>query len=302
MERALTVDRDEANRRIAEHGLWYHTIDVAPSVTTPGGFDLRHAVELMPWPDVEGKRCLDVGTFDGFFAFELERRGAAQVVAVDVDDDRLFDWPLDARPGVPGADTGLADKGPKKGVGFQILAELTGSRAEWRALNIYDLHPDVVGTFDVVVVGSMMLHLRDPVRALEAVRSVCRGTLLSSEQIEADLTLLARHRPVFRLDGSGPNCQWFVPNAAGHERLLWAAGFAVEARSRPYIERLNPIHRAATAGVPRPRFDLLSRVVTGDVRPVDAVRGRLMRALKRRLTGDASPGVLHQARLARPRL
>ena len=38
----------------------------------------------MPWPDVRGKRCLDVGTYDGFLAFELERRGAASVVATDI--------------------------------------------------------------------------------------------------------------------------------------------------------------------------------------------------------------------------
>lgn len=296
----LTVDRDEANRRIAEHGLWYHTIDVAPGVTTPGGFDLRHAVELMPWPDVAGKRCLDVGTFDGFFAFELERRGAAEVVAIDVDDDRLYDWPLDARPGVAGSDSALATMGPKKGVGFQILAELMGSQAQWRALNIYDLDPDVVGTFDVVIVGSMLLHLRDPVRALEAVRSVCTGSLLSSEQIEPDLTVLARHRPVFRLDGSGPNCQWFVANAAGHERLLWSAGFAVEARSRPFVGRLNPIY-SVSATPPLP-FDRVSRVITGDLNPLDALRGRVAGRFMQRLSGDSSPGVLHQALLARPRL
>ena len=64
----LAVPLEEARRRIAEHEFWYHTIDVAPGVTTPGWFDLLHALDLGPFPDVRGKRCLDVGTFDGFWA------------------------------------------------------------------------------------------------------------------------------------------------------------------------------------------------------------------------------------------
>src|SRR5512142_3452399 len=38
----------------------------------------------LPWPSLEGKRCLDSGTADGFWAFEMERRGAAEVLATDV--------------------------------------------------------------------------------------------------------------------------------------------------------------------------------------------------------------------------
>jgi tRNA (mo5U34)-methyltransferase len=269
----------DAARRIADHEFWYHTIDVAPGVTTSGWFDLRHAVDRLPWPDVRGKRCLDIGTFDGFFAFELERRGAAEVVAVDIEDHRLWDWPADATPGVVDLERDVAFAGPPKGAGFRLLAELTGSSVKWRALSIYDLDPDVTGRFDVVVCGSLLLHLRDPVRALEAVRSVCDGWLLSSEQIELSTTLLTRRRPVFRLDGSGKDCQWWLGNAAGHERLLWSAGFAIEARTRPYTVRFN-VHP----------------------HPARTVRGTLRQAAMRVLTGDATPGVLHRALLARPRL
>lgn len=60
---------------------------------TPGWFDLRPIVDRMPWPDVRGKRCLDVGTWDGFLAFELERRGAAEVVATDIESHEDWDWP-----------------------------------------------------------------------------------------------------------------------------------------------------------------------------------------------------------------
>ena len=42
-------------------------------------------------------RALDVGTWDGFWAFEMERRGA-EVTALDLDDERDLDWPADRRP------------------------------------------------------------------------------------------------------------------------------------------------------------------------------------------------------------
>jgi len=272
------ADTTNVSSRIDGHEFWYHTIDVEPGVTTPGWFDLRHILDRLPWPDVQGKRCLDIGTFDGFFAFELERRGAAEVVAVDIEDHRLWDWPVDARPGLVDIDRDVAFTGPPKGAGFRLLAEVMKSSVEWRPLSIYDLDPATVGRFDVIVCGSLLLHLREPVRALEAVRSVCDGWLLSSEQIELSTTLLTRRRPLFRLDGSGKDCQWWLANAAGHERLLWSGGFAVEERSRPYTERFN-VHP----------------------RPLRSVRGTLRHVAMRTLTGDGTPGVLHRALLARPR-
>src|SRR3546814_5901121 len=62
---------------------WYHTIDLGNGVVTPGEYDHRPAVRHVPLPDrLDGLRCLDVGTHDGFWAFEMERRGAAEVVEI----------------------------------------------------------------------------------------------------------------------------------------------------------------------------------------------------------------------------
>src|SRR3546814_13687439 len=83
-----------------------------------------------------------------------------------------------------------------------------------------------------------MLHLRDPLRALEAVRSVTSGVFLSSEQIELWLSVLGRGRPLFQPNGSGADCQWFNFNAAGHKRVLSAAGFELAPVSQPYNLRL----------------------------------------------------------------
>jgi tRNA (mo5U34)-methyltransferase len=71
----------ELAERVKLNG-WYHTLELAPGVVTPGMFDLRPYVSRYGLPErLDGKRVLDIGTWDGFWAFEMERRGAAEVVA-----------------------------------------------------------------------------------------------------------------------------------------------------------------------------------------------------------------------------
>ena len=66
------------------HRTEYHRIELAPGVFTPGVNDSGKFLALLELPrDLSGKRVLDLGTRDGYFAFEAERRGAAEVVAID---------------------------------------------------------------------------------------------------------------------------------------------------------------------------------------------------------------------------
>ena len=161
------IDPARARAAVSGNPLWYHTIEVAPGIATPGVFDLRPVAGRLPWPDVRGKRCLDVGTYDGFLAFELERRGAAEVVATDISDHR--EWDHEVRLGGQSAEL-LETIAGEKGAGFTIARELLGSSVEKIEINAYDLTPERVGEFDVVVCGSLLLHLRDPLRALAAIR------------------------------------------------------------------------------------------------------------------------------------
>jgi tRNA (mo5U34)-methyltransferase len=75
-------------------------------------------------------------------------------------------------------------------------------------------------------VGSLLLHLRDPVRAIEAVRSVCRGTAIFVDAVDAELSVLLRRRAVATFDGLG-RPWWWRPNAAGLARLVTSGGFRV---------------------------------------------------------------------------
>jgi tRNA (mo5U34)-methyltransferase len=238
----------ELRAAVAANPSWYHTMELAPGVVTPGYWDIRRIVDRLPWPDVRGKRCLDVATADGFLAFELERRGAAEVMAFDVPDPAEFDWPPEFRESGPKRAREIRSPGNR---GFQIAHEALGSSVEYREMTIYELDPDRVGTFDVVVCGSVLLYLRDPLRALEAIRSVCAGHLLSMEPIRLRWTLLHPRRPLAELDGASAGCRYWQPNAAAHRRMLFAAGFEVERSTRPYLLRLGEQHRLDTARLKR---------------------------------------------------
>lgn len=219
------VNTDEL-RAAVEGRTWYHTIELAPGVVTPGWFDTRGVRDQVPLPrDLAGQRCLDVGTFDGFWAFEMEARGAAEVVAVDVTDWSGWDWPATA-----GREQRRA-MGERMGAGegFEIARRALGSGVERRELSVYDLDPGTAGTFDVVYLGSLLLHLRDPVRALERVRSVCRGQLVLVDSIDPYLTLLHPRRPVATFDGIG-RPWWWTGNRAALLRMLRSAGFVITGR------------------------------------------------------------------------
>jgi tRNA (mo5U34)-methyltransferase len=268
------ASRDELLAEIASRNVWYHTLELAPGVTTPGWFDLRPIVDRLPWPDVHGKRCLDVGPYDGFLAFELERRGAAEVVAADVSHPSEWDFPAATRPDAEAFMEEYSDVDP--GGGLKIAKRALGSQVERVECNVYDLTPERVGMFDVVVCGSLLLHLRDPASALEAIHSVCREHFLSSEQVSAGLSLLSRKR-AFAQVRAGDRVQWWIPNVAAHRKLIAAAGFEIEATARPYAIPHGVGHREhgrRTGAWPS-------------------------RALTRLLTGQR--GMAHAAVLARPR-
>src|SRR5687768_3558622 len=146
---------------------WYHSIELPGGVVTPGMFDTRAAAKKVPLPaSLAGKRCLDVGTADGFWAFEMERRGASEVVAIDLVDPSKRDVTRGAK-----MRTALPEgEASRQSQTFALAHRLLDSKVGWRHLSVYDLSPDEVGTFDFVFMGSLLVHLRDPVLALMAVR------------------------------------------------------------------------------------------------------------------------------------
>lgn len=211
---------------------WYHTIDLPDGACTPGIFDTRPVAELVPWPhELKGGRCLDIGTCDGFWAFEMERRGAAEVVAIDIDgpDSLDLNWAARRR----GNQTPRGSGGSRAGVRFEVARQILGSRAERLECSVYDLDPRVHGRFDVVFCGSLLIHLRDPIRALERMRNVCAGELVLVECVDAFLNLFGGRVASARLEPA-PG-QWWRCNTAGLIAALRTAGFDVVTVSRHFL-------------------------------------------------------------------
>lgn len=258
----LRASRDDLRATVAAVPRWYHCLDLAPGVSTPGWFDLRPIVSRLPWPDVRGKRCLDVGTSDGFLAFELERRGAGEVVAVDV--GRHSDWDWEVHIGALGREYLDHVAGPTPAQGFRVARELLGSSVRLEQMTVYELSPERLGRFEVVVCGSLLLHLRDPLRALAAIRSVCAGQLLCTNQIDLVRSLAHPHQPLARLDGTSGVTQWWIPNAEAHRQMLRAAGFVPERDSGIYCIPFGPAHDPRSRGLGAGAGMLLRRVLAGN--------------------------------------
>jgi tRNA (mo5U34)-methyltransferase len=207
---------------------WYHTLELAPGVVTPGWLDHRPVLARIPLPtSLAGRRCLDVGTFNGFWAFEMERRGAEEVIGIDVLDPLRWDWPVGSDRATVLA---LAER-MAGGDGFEIARQALGSKVKRIDCSIYDLGERDFGRFDLVYVGSLLVHLRDPVRALERVREVCDGELVVVDGIDLPLSLRHPRLPLARMDGRG-RPWWWYPNLAGLDRIVEAAGFTRLAPTR----------------------------------------------------------------------
>jgi tRNA (mo5U34)-methyltransferase len=179
-------------------------------------FDHRPVLHHYPIPaDLTGKRCLDVATMDGFWAFEMERRGAASVTALDLEDPEQLDWPAALRAGHDKSmDATKAER-------FALVKRELGSKVERVLMSAYDLSRDL-GTFDFVFCGDLLLHVKDPITPVENIRSVCTGSAVIVNVIKK--FRLYEKRPMAELDGIDV-FEWWVTNLEGLVRIVRAAGF-----------------------------------------------------------------------------
>jgi len=150
---------------------WYHSIDLGHGVVTPGLFVHRPFLSHYHLPEnFKDMRVLDVATYDGFWAFEFERRGATEVVAMDIGTWKEIDIPPRIRSE---ASKEMLDK--ETGSGFHIARDILGSRVQRKIMNVYDLSPELMGKFDFVFCGDLLLHLMNPMKALQNIHSVVSG-------------------------------------------------------------------------------------------------------------------------------
>jgi SAM-dependent methyltransferase len=218
------TQRERALAALKENTVWYHTIDLAPGIETPGFIDWRGDADKILPKDMSGLRALDVGTFDGFWAFEMEKRGA-DVTAIDIEELSAAEWPAVNRERL----TAEAERRDMElGRGFRLAHDVRGSSVKRVICNVYDLTPEAIGgQVDYLFLGALLLHLRDPVRALEAMHSALKpgGRFRAVECVSASTTILHPRTAVAKFEPLNSNFNWWRANMAGLKAFIRAAGF-----------------------------------------------------------------------------
>jgi tRNA (mo5U34)-methyltransferase len=186
----------------AEKG-FYHSIELPDGRVLEGILKIEHLrarVAKFPIPqDLRGKRALDIGTWDGYFAFELEKRGA-EVVAID--------------------NVEVAN--------FSYAKRLLNSKADYRVMDVYELSPERTGRFDYILFMGVLYHLKHPLYALERVCSVSRGMVIvesfvTNEAITGEMPRLEFYETDELL---GQIDNWCGPNLECLLAFCRTAGFA----------------------------------------------------------------------------
>lgn len=158
---------------------FYHATDLPGIGEIPGHWDLRAVIEdYLGRFDFAGKRALDVGTASGFLTFEMERRGA-EVVSFDV--ATSSQWNAVPYVGIEDP-VDLALTMERLRNAYWLSHAKHGSQARVGYGSIYEL-PAELGAFDVVVLGMILGHLRDPLGGLHAASRLSREWMIVTNQL-----------------------------------------------------------------------------------------------------------------------
>ncbi len=164
---------------------WYHTAVLRDGSLIPGAWDLRGGESAyVGGTQLASKRVLELGPATGYLTYWMEQAGA-DVVGVDAG----FDVPIDIMP-VPGGDVAEIRMSAMKGIGavqnsWWYLHRDLESRASVVYVPIYDL-PHDLGEFDVATFGAILLHLRDPFRAIAEAAERTRQRIIVTDLIQDD--------------------------------------------------------------------------------------------------------------------
>lgn len=206
------MELEEATALVGRVPHWHHRFEIVPGLVTPGSYDPRFLLDKLMLPaELRGRRVLDVGTSDGFFAHALWQRGA-DVTAVDY--------------------RGKADHG------FWVTEAVSGMQVAYEKRNVYDLSAAAQGTFDIVLFLGVLYHLPDMVRALHLMSSMTTGLFFL--ETHCDVTLppavaAARYYKGTSLAGDPTN--FWSPNRRCVLDMLEDAGLQVE-RDEAWGDRL----------------------------------------------------------------
>jgi tRNA (mo5U34)-methyltransferase len=236
---------------------WWHSIDLGQDVVTKGTKTpeiLQHELESLRLPDLRDKTVLDIGSWDGFFSFEAERRGARRVVALD-----HYVWSLDFAKYVqyweeckergvaplPGQETPnwQPDKLPGKH-GYDIAHKALDSKVEAVVGDFMTMDLEPLGTFDVVFFLGVLYHMENPLASLRRVAFLTNSVAII--ETHAIVVPEYEHLEICEFYSSnqlaGDASNWWGPNLKALTGMCRAAGFArVDVLlTSDYVDRAHP--------------------------------------------------------------
>jgi hypothetical protein len=183
---------------------FYHTMDL-PGIGPVGveeGWDLRGRFEeYIGHVRLAGRTVLDVGTASGFLSFEAEQRGA---IVTSFDAGSIED--RDDRPQDDQRQYAI-DELNRMHAGYELAHSAFNSRAKTARGSIYKLSK-IVDAHEVVIVGQILVHLKDPHNALREAAACCSDTLIIAEgSFDAELPY------AYFAGGAAATSYWQISNA-----------------------------------------------------------------------------------------
>jgi tRNA (mo5U34)-methyltransferase len=212
-------EEEKLKATIKEIPDWYHKIDLGNGLVTPGWAPLDPKSYKLP-ERLDGKRVLDIGSWDGYWTFEALRRGANYVVAIDDFSDKLGF--LESRT------QWKSFKLCRDALGY------SGKHCSPITMSVYDIREEIVGEFDVVFFFGTLYHLRYPLLALDRIAKICKGEIyIESAILDNYSPFTHAHRademimefyPEAEYGGNKTN--WWVPTLKCLANMVGASGFA----------------------------------------------------------------------------
>jgi len=207
---------------------FYHAFDLANGLKFPGEWDISKDIEGYRFPDMRGKRVLDLGPASGWFSFYLESLGA-DVTVLESRGYGDFDVYGVDRYTAPERAPDRIVNGQKLWDGpysasFWAMHEMLGSRVKFVNGKFYDAPELFAEPFDIVLACNILQHVRDPIGVLRAAHAVCRGLCIVVHQTWSDhddSPWPSAQYPFFHLD----RISWAQPNKVLFEHWFKAAGF-----------------------------------------------------------------------------
>lgn len=227
-----SLTRDEFDARCSEDDFWYHSYYFDNGFEIRGDYDIGADVDSYGFPeDLAGLKVLDIGSGAGWFSHYFEQCGA-EVTAIDARGYEEFD--VYGRPDYPPVER-RPDRTDEQGrpvhhspvnKPFWTMKEILGSSIRFLNGRVYDV-PNLVGQerFDLVFLGALLCHLRDPVGALMAARRVCRGTVIASTPVVIGEPMAEVDPRQYLPYTSSDKISWWLPNESCFRHWFLAAGF-----------------------------------------------------------------------------